>query len=235
MKRARSTGKKGAKMDILAELETFINDFNKTNNEDFSIDTIRVAFKKQHKLEHLQDLGVWKKINAKDTRILSKLKKRLTADEVTSAYQLKNENIYYYNSSRPPKYRDATLVIFGMKQYHKEPPKRELLTKILSILKSVSNIDICLDIKQAPNIEALRKYFLVERYFTSAGVPTDTYYINDPLITMIEKITIYNKAYKNGLDGVLHRIEAKIIIPNFRDLAIPLYELKEITGIARGN
>jgi len=50
---------------------------------------------------------------------------------------------------------------------------------------------------------------------------------------MIEKITIYDKAFKNSLDGVLWRIEAKVIIPNIKILALPLFELTEIINIAR--
>ena len=57
------------------------------------------------------------------------------------------------------------------------------------------------------------------------GVVTDTYYINEPCITMIEKVTIYNKALKNSFNFDLWRIEAEIIIPNFRVLALPLEEL----------
>jgi hypothetical protein len=33
---------------------------------------------------------------------------------------------------------------------------------------------------------------------------------------MIEKVTIYNKAFKNRLDGILWRIEATISIPNIK-------------------
>lgn len=221
-------------MNTLAELENFIKEFNQNNDEKFEIDSIRIQFQKQYKLEKLKTVGVWKKINAKDTRILSKLKKRLNDDEVTTAYQLERENIYYYNSSKPPKYREATLVIFGMKQYHKEPPKRDLIIKILDVLKSVSNIDICLDILYRPNIEALQRYFTLKQCVLKNGVVTDTYYINRPEITMIEKIILYNKALKNSLDATLWRIEAKVLIPNFKLLALPLQELKEVTDIARG-
>lgn len=220
-------------MNILSEIEAFINEHNLNIDEDFAIDSIRIEFQKQYKMEKLQEVGKWHKINAKDQKIMSKLKKRLTTDEITTAYQLEKESIYYYNSSTPPKYRQATLVIFGMKQYHKEPPKREHIIKILSILKSISNIDICIDLPYKPNIEALKKHFDVERYFTKDRVPTDTHYINNPFINMIEKITIYDKAFKNSLDGVLWRIEAKVIIPNIKILALPLFELTEIINIAR--
>jgi len=222
-------------MNILQELKDIINEFYQDNKEGFAIDTLRTEFQKQYKKERLDEIGIWKKIRVNDKRIMSKLKKRLTADEVTSAYQLQGQNIYYFNSSTPPKYRKATMVIFGMKQYHKEAPKLELITKILTVLNNVSNIDVCFDMKQRPNIEALTKHFQLKQFITPTGIHTDTYYINNPQIAMIEKITIYNKATKNSLKGILHRIEAKILIPNIKTLAIPLHDLKEIIDIARGN
>jgi len=44
-------------MNILQELEDFIQEFNTLNDEDFSIDSIRVEFSKQHKLEAPQRSG----------------------------------------------------------------------------------------------------------------------------------------------------------------------------------
>ena len=222
-------------MNVIQELENFINEFNINNNEDFAIDSIRIDFSKQHKKENLEQLGNWKKINKNDKKIMNKLKKRLTLDEVTSAYQLENLNIYYYNSNKDkPKYRIATMVIFGLKQYHKAPPPQNIVTKILSILKNITNIDLCLDIKQKPNIELLKKHFELKRYFDKKiKAYTDTYYINDTNILMIDKITIYNKAIKNNLEGILYRIEATILIPNIRVLALPLQEFKQITDLAK--
>ena len=222
-------------MNTLQELENFINEFNINNNEDFAIDSIRIDFSKQHKKENLEQLGNWKKINKNDKKIMNKLKKRLTLDEVTSAYQLENLNIYYYNSNKDkPKYRIATMVIFGLKQYHKAPPPQNIVTKILSILKNITNIDLCLDIKQKPNIELLKKHFELKRYFDKKiKAYTDTYYINDTNILMIDKITIYNKAIKNNLEGILYRIEATISIPNIRVLSLPLNEFKQITDLAK--
>lgn len=43
-------------MKVLQELEDFIDEFNQNNDEDFSIDTIRVEFSKQHKQEELKGL-----------------------------------------------------------------------------------------------------------------------------------------------------------------------------------
>ena len=216
-------------MNILQELEQFISEFNQDNQEDFNIDSIRVEFQKQHKQDDLKEMGSWSKIK-KNSPLLSKLKKRLTDNEITSVWRFEKENIYYYNMQDAPKYRRATLVIFGMKQYHKEAPPRDLISKVL---KSVSNVDICIDLPYKPNMEALSKYFTLTPFITSDGVITDTSYINDTGILMLDKITIYNKAHKNSLKGILWRIEAKISIPNFRALTLPLHEFKQIADIAR--
>ncbi len=220
--------------DTLTDIEEFINDFNNSNNAEFAIDTIRIKFSKQHKLSSLKELGKWAKLQ-KNSNILHKLKKRLTDNEVTTAYRLEKHNIYYFNKrdTGTNKYRSAELVIFGMKQYHKDPPPRELISKILSILKDVSNIDVCLDIPYKPDMSKIEELFKVTPYITSDGVVTDTNYINNPEITMIEKIVIYNKQIKNNLGFKMWRIEAKVLVPNIKLLALPLYEFKAIIDIMR--
>lgn len=222
-------------MDILAEIEQLINEFNLTNNENLDVDSIRIEFSKQYKLEQLQEVGNWKKINKNDKRIMAKLKRRLDTDEITSAYQLEQHNIYYYNSNKDkPKYRKAMMVIFGMKQYHKSPPPKDIVSKILSILKDISSIDICKDFLYKPNLEKLKQRFYLKRYFDSKmKTYTDTYYINETFITMLEKITIYDKQIKNNLDFTCWRFEALISIPNIKELALPLQEFKQITDLAK--
>jgi len=220
-------------MNILQELEDFIQEFNNLENENFCIDSIRVEFSKQYKLKALQKLGKWEKLK-KNSPLIPKLKKRLLTNEITSAYRLENHNIYYYNSNKDrPKYRKAILVIFGMKQYHKEPPPKNLIVNILQILKNVTSIDLCLDLPYKPNLELLSNQFTLTPYITKKGVKTDTVYINHTHIPMLEKIIFYNKALKNKLQGTLWRIEATIIIPNFRVLALPLYEFKETIDLTR--
>ena len=220
-------------MQILHELEAFIHEFNSSNNEDFAIDSIRVEFSKEYKLEALKKLGKWEKLK-KNSPLLPKLKKRLLVDEVTSAYRYENENIYYYNTNKDkPKYRKAVLVIFGIKQYHKDPPPKGIITKLLQIMKDVSSVDVCLDLPYKPNFEPLSKHFKLTPFIAKNGTITDTRYINDTGVPMLDKITIYNKASKNRLERTLWRIEATISIPNFKALALPLYEFKQITDIAR--
>jgi len=220
-------------MNTLQELEDFINEFNSLNDEDFQIDTIRIEFSKQYKLEHLKKVGTWEKIK-KNSPLIPKLKKRLLEDEVTSAYRLEKQNIYYYNSNADtPKYRKAVLVIFGMKQYHKDPPPRALISSILQILKDVSSIDICIDLPYKPNLEAIKQRFTLTPFITDKGVVTDTHYLNDTGTPMLDTIVFYNKAFKNDLKRTLWRIEARISIPNFKALMLPLYEFKQVTDLAK--
>jgi len=189
-------------MNILQELEDFINEFNTLNDEDLQIDTIRIEFSKQYKLEHLKKVGTWERLK-KNSPLIPKLKKRLLVDEVTSAYRLEKQNIYYYNSNADaPKYRKAVLVIFGMKQYHKDPPPRALISNILQILKDVSSVDICIDLPYKPDFETLKNRFTLTPYY-------DTNYINDTGVPMLDTIVFYNKAFKNDLKRTLWRIEAK--------------------------
>ena len=220
-------------MNVLQEIQDFINEFNTNNDENFIIDSIRINFSKQHKKDKLEELGNWQRLQ-KNSNILHKLKKRLLDNEITSVMRLENHNIYYYNSNKDkPKYRTATMVIFGLKQYHKDPPPQQIVDKIISILKNITNIDLCLDLQYKPNIELLKKYYYLKQFITKNGLYTDTYYINDTRVLMIEKITIYNKAIKNGLKCILWRIEATISIPNIKVLALPLHELKQITDITK--
>lgn len=222
-------------VDVLKELEDFINEFNHDKDEEFDIDSIRIEFNKTTKLEKLKELGKWSKVSKSDKQIMKHIKSGYRNIKVTSVQKLDKLNIYYYNLPDSPKYRKAVMVIFGLKQYHKDPPPRDIINSIIAILKNISNIDVCKDLNYKPNITNLKRYFKIKRYREPISkVLTNTYYINDTDILMLNKVVIYDKAQKNNLDGVLWRIEANIFIPNIKVLAIPLYEFKnEILEIAK--
>jgi hypothetical protein len=218
-------------MNILSNLTSYLDEFNKQHGTDLHIDTIRVLFSKQYKKTRLDKLGKWVKMNSQDRTILPRLRKMFKQDEVTSVYRLEDYSIYYYNSNiDKPKYRKAVMVIFGLKQYHKAPPPNHLVNEIVSILKDISQVDICLDMNKEPLYNELRKHFNfnLERYLNS-------YYINSTGILMLDRIIIYDKAYKNDLPYPLWRIEATISIPNAKVLAPPLYEFLKIINISKGN
>ena len=227
-------------MNIYQELQNYIQEFNKNNEIELSIDTIRIEFEKQYKINELKNIGKWHKLNKSSEQIKRKLNKRLDIDEVTTVYQFENENIYFYNSNKDkPKYRIATIVIFGMKQYHKKPPPNNLIEKLVNMLtyknsKNECNIDVCCDIKQNPNLAKLSSIFDLKQYIEPTSKKlTDTYYINNTSVLMLDKICIYNKALKNELQGILYRIEATISIPNLKVLQLPLNDFKSIIEIIR--
>jgi hypothetical protein len=209
-------------MDILTTLNNYLNEYNTDNNKTFSIDTIRCEFQKTYKLNKLKQLGEWTKLKVNEN-ILTKLKKQ--RDDITSVYRLKGYDIYYYNSNiDKPQYRKATLVIFGMSQYHKTPPPKELISEILQIIKDVTEVDICIDNNTKPNYDKLKNYYKLTPYF-------DTRYINDTHILTVDKICIYNKQFKNKLNTSVYRLEATVNIPNIKELIIPLFDIDCIVKI----
>ena len=179
-------------------------------------------------------IGRWNKIKP-NHQLFLKLQRRYEAKEITTVHQLENYNIYYFNSKKKD-YKTATLVIFGLFQYLKEPPPKKLVKEILSIMqtsvkrgRNLLNVDICYDIKSIPDITALKQFY----YLTDYRNQGSTFYINDPKILSLDKVCIYNKALKNKLDGVLWRIEATISIPNYNYLALPICEFIEIISLAK--
>ncbi len=211
------------KLSILYE---YLEIFNANNLTNLSIDTIRVNFSKQHKLSKLKKVGFWHKVTP-SSKISSKLKKRLSDEEVTSAYQLEDYNIYFFNSQDRPLYRKATMVMFGLTQYNDKEVQYQTINRIINILDNISNIDICYDFDYKPNLDLLTSNFTVTNY---KGFD-QTYYCNTPNIPLIEKFYIYNKALKNNLNKILHRIEFKVNIFNIKDLYLPLQEIQDIISL----
>ena len=220
-------------MGILSELKSYLQEFD----FNFEIDTLRIDFIKTSKKSKLDSIGSWKRINKPNHYLMLKLKRRYEVEELTTVYQLENHNIYYYNS-RKKDYKLATMVIFGLFQYHKAAPPAEIVKSILSIMQSsvkrgrnLLSIDICYDMKSAPDVATLKQFY----YLTDYKKQGNTFYINNPNILSIDRICIYNKALKNSLDGILHRIEATISIPNYNCLALPINEFIEIINLANGS
>lgn len=219
-------------MGILSKLENYLQEFN----FDFQIDTLRIDFIKTSKKSKLDSIGRWNKVKP-NHQLFLKLQRRYEAKEITTVYQLENYNLYYFNSKKKD-YKLATLVIFGLKQYHKAPPPAEIVNSILNIMKSsvkrsknILNIDVCYDMKSAPDIATLKQFY----YLTDYKKQGNTFYINSTNILSMDRICIYNKGLKNKLDFNLYRIEATISIPNFNCLALPINEFIEIINLANGS
>ena len=219
-------------MSILSKLEEYLKEFEL----DFEIDTLRIDFIKSSKKDKLNSIGSWNKIKPTHQLFL-KLQRRYEAKEITTVHQLENYNIYYFNSKKKD-YKLATLVMFGLYQYHKAPPPVKIVNSILSIMQSsvkrgrnLLNIDICFDMKSIPDIATLKQFY----YLTDYKKQGNTFYINSTNILSMDRVCIYNKALKNKLDGTLWRIEATISIPNYNYLSLPINEFIEIIKLATNN
>ena len=208
-------------MNILEHLEVSI----KRHILDFSIDSVRIEFSLQYKLKHLEELGKWHRLKKGDFKY-NQIKKRLSPKELSMVYQLEDHSIYFYEK-REPHYQKAIMVIFGMKQYHKDPPPKELISQIVDILTYKVDfkryrdfeIDLCFDTVQEPNFENIAKYFKTNIITSNRGF---TCYINSPNLLMIRSVCIYDKAAKNSLVTPLWRYEATIHIPNPKDINLPI-------------
>ncbi len=208
--------------------------YHSINHKDyvFDIDTIRIEYSLRYKLQQLQDLGKWTKLK-KDGFKYNQISKRLDEKEIASVYKLEDYNIYYYRKRDKQNRTKAVMVIFGMKQYHKAPPPRELINSIVTILTHKIDfmkyrdfeIDLCFDTPVVPNYDLLAKEYKLKTVLSSRGV---THYINNPRLLMIRSVCIYDKASKNTLDAPLFRYEATIHIPNPKALSLPLDDFIEI-------
>lgn len=215
-------------MNILEQLETSIS--SKILN--FYIDTIRIEFSLQYKQKSLENLGKWHKLKKSDFKY-NQIKKRLSLTELSTVYQLEDYNIYYYKRKDKQNRKKAIMVMFGLKQYHKDPPPRELISQIVNILtfrvdfKKYRDfeIDLCFDTPIAPTYENLSKHYTTNLISTHRGT---TCYINSPNLLMIRSVCIYDKATKNNLVTPLWRYEATIHIPNPREINIPVDDFIDI-------
>ena len=220
-------------MNILEQLETAIS--SKILN--FYIDTIRIEFSLRHKQKKLDALGKWHKLKKGDFKY-NQIKKRLPPKELSTVYQLDQHNIYFYRKKDRQNRIRAFMVIFGMKQYHKDPPPKKLISQIVDILTFRVDftkyrdfeIDLCFDTPIAPNYENLSKHFLTKEISSDRGI---TCYINSPDILMIRNVCIYDKASKNSLREPLYRYEATIHIPNPRDLSLPIDDFISLIQIGQ--
>ncbi|MDL2346177.1 hypothetical protein [Campylobacter hyointestinalis] len=145
-----------------------------------------------------------------------KLKQRLSSEDLANAYILKNlttkatERVYYLNHIKKDKDK-ATLIIYGLKQYHHEATSQNLITELLDLVGNISSLDLCFDSYKPYNIEAIKEYFEIYQPTKYQG---NTIYINTPNLANILKICIYNKTIKNNSDFECYRAEATINIPH---------------------
>lgn len=209
-------------MDILAELASIIN----TAESKIYIDTIRATFYKKaitqkthKKIDLLKSIAKaygqkWLKLD-KQTAKAVKIERRheFKSYEIVNIYVLSDLPIFYAtlkSSDNEP--QKALFEVYGLRQYNKTPPPKELIAELLGVVNNVSSLDLCFDKDSPFNLEAFKD----EVYYHS-----DTAYLNNNEV--LSRVYFYDKAKKNNLNLPIYRAEAVVSInPKSKDNPLSL-------------
>lgn len=209
-------------MDILAEVESIIN----PAESGIHIDTIRATFLKKaiiqkfHTKMKLLDLIArkygkkWLKLD-KQTAKAVKIERRyeFKGYEIVNIYALSDLPIFYAtlkNAGNEP--QKALFEVYGLRQYNKTPPPKELIAELLGVINNVSSLDLCFD-KDSP--------FNLDPFCDEVISFENTKYLkNNDVLT---RVYFYDKAKKNNLNLPIYRAEAVVSInPKSKDNPLPL-------------
>lgn len=209
-------------MDILAELASIIN----TAESKIYIDTIRATFYKKaitqktyKKIDLLKSIAKaygkkWQKLD-KQTAKAVKIERRYEFRdyEIVNIYALSDLPIFYAtlkSSGNEP--QKALFEVYGLRQYNKKPPPKELIAELLGVINNVSSLDLCFD-KDSP--------FNLDPFCDEVISFENTKYLkNNDVLT---RVYFYDKAKKNNLNLPIYRAEAVVSInPKSKDNPLPL-------------
>jgi hypothetical protein len=209
-------------MDILAELANIIN----TAESQIYIDTIRATFYKKaitqkthKKIDLLKSIAKaygkkWQKLD-KQTAKAVKIERRheFKGYEIVNIYALSDLPIFYAtlktSGNEPQK---ALLEIYGLRQYHKAPPPKNLIGELLGVINNVSSLDLCFDKDSPFNLEAFKDEV--------TSFENTKYLKNNDTLT---RVYFYDKAKKNNLNLSIYRAEAvATIAPKNKDNPLSL-------------
>lgn len=209
-------------MDILAELTSIIN----TAESKIYIDTIRATFfkkgitqKTHKKIDLLESTAKaygkkWQKLD-KQTAKAVKIERRYEFRdyEIVNIYALSDLPIFYAtlkSSGNEP--QKALFEVYGLRQYNKTPPPKELIAELLGVINNVSSLDLCFDKDSPFNLEAFCDEVI--------SFENTKYLKNNNVLT---RVYFYDKAKKNNLNLPTYRAEAVVSInPKSKDNPLPL-------------
>jgi len=209
-------------MDILAELTSIIN----TAESKIYIDTIRATFYKKGitqktytKMELLNSIArkygkKWIKLD-KQTAKAVKIERRheFKGYEIVNIYVLSDLPIFYAtlkSSGNEP--QKALFEVYGLRQYNKTPPPKELIAELLGVINNVSSLDLCFDKDSPFNLEAFCDEVI--------SFENTKYLKNNDVLT---RVYFYDKAKKNNLNLPIYRAEVVVSInPKSKDNPLPL-------------
>lgn len=213
-------------MSIIHDFDVAINSLNKNTKLNLAIDTIRCNFYKNgnapnlnaNKINALKTIAEnygykWRKLNKKNDDFI-KIYKRYHYDkklDLTNIYTLTDNEkilpIYYANTTNGNRHK-SRLEIYALKQYDREKPDYELINKLLSVVNTITSIDLCFDFKEPLNIDKLKKNFNFREY----GETSPTVYFDLELYNLVQRFYIYDKQLKDNLKYPLYRIETEIML-----------------------
>lgn len=209
-------------MDILAEVESIIN----TADNKIYIDTIRATFYKKAiiqktytKMELLNSIArkygkKWQKLD-KQTAKAVKIERRheFKGYEIVNIYALSDLPIFYAtlkSSGNEP--QKALFEVYGLRQYNKTPPPKELIAELLGVINNVSSLDLCFD-KDSP--------FNLDPFCDEVISFENTKYLKNN--DVLARVYFYDKAKKNNLNLPIYRAEAVVSInPKSKDNPLSL-------------
>ena len=207
-----ATLNKVTNVDILAELASIIN----TAESKIYIDTIRATFYKKaitqkthKKIDLLNSIArkygkKWQKLD-KQTAKAVKIERRYEFRdyEIVNIYALSDLPIFYAtlkSSGNEP--QKALFEVYGLRQYNKTPPPKELIAELLGVINNVSSLDLCFD-KDSP--------FNLDPFCDEVISFENTKYLKN------------NDVLKNNLNLPIYRAEAVVSInPKSKDNPLPL-------------
>lgn len=200
------------------------------NSLKVSIDTLELEANKRTLESYLKKRGFSILMVKAHSKISANAKKKRVTKEVTSLYQVQMKNFSNILLDTPhalnqkSNYKKYHLTAFGLSQYHKPlhvEAKREL-EKLFNRF-GVTKYDLTID-----RVTPVKKNSL--RAFGVLTSMQNTLYINQPLFfSYIERIRYYDKAFKDGLDFPLYRIELTIKCKGkLKDMFIPYEEVQRV-------
>ena len=209
-------------VDILAEVESIIN----PAESKIYIDTIRATFYKKaitqkthKKIDLLKSVArkygkKWLKLD-KQTAKAVKIERRFEFRdyEIVNIYMLSDLPIFYAtlkNAGNEP--QKALFEVYGLRQYNKTPPPKELITELLGVINNVSSLDLCFDKDSPFNLDPFCDEVI--------GFENTKYLKNNDVLS---RVYFYDKAKKNNLNLPIYRAEAVVSInPKSKDNPLPL-------------
>lgn len=203
------------------------------NSLKVSIDTLELEASKRTLERYLNKRGFSLLLVKAHSKISANAKKKRVTKEVTSLYQVSTpyfKNILIdtpHQLNQNSNYSKYHLTAFGLSQYHKPlhvGAKREL-EKLFNRF-GVTKYDLAIDRVTPIDKSSLRAFGMLTNM-------QNTLYINRPLFfSYIERIRYYDKAFKDGLDFPLYRIELTIKCKGkLKELFIPHDEVREVAKV----